>query len=93
MTEENESNLIEIQDEDGNIIKCEVFDIVEFEGKTYALVYPLDQVDSEEPEGIILEYFEEGDEGFFQSVDDEDEFNRVCEFFESIDYDDEDEDE
>ena len=61
MTEEMESNVVEIQDEDGNVTKCEIYDIVEFEEKNYALLLPLDDEDEEDPELIVLEYKEEGD--------------------------------
>ena len=35
---DEELNLVELSDEEGNIINCEVYDIVEFEEKTYALL-------------------------------------------------------
>ena len=93
MTEEMESNIVEIQDEDGNVTKCEVYDIVEFEDKNYALLLPLEDEDEEEPELIVLEYKEEGEEGFFQSIDDEKEFDRVCEYIQTLEYEDEDDEE
>ena len=31
-----------------------------------------------------LEYVEDGDEGYFQNIDDEDEFERVSEYIESL---------
>ena len=44
----------------------------------------------------IMEYVEEGEdedaEGYFQSIEDEDEFNRVCNYIESLE-DEEDEEE
>ena len=42
MTNE-EPNFVELCDEDGNITKCEVYDIVDFEEKTYAMLLPLDE--------------------------------------------------
>ena len=84
MAEETEQNLVEIQDEDGNVTTCEVYDIVEFEDKTYALLYPLEDEDSDEAELIVLEYIEEGDECYFQNIEDEDEFDRVCEYIQSL---------
>lgn len=79
-----EQNFVEICDEDGNVTKCEVYDVVDFEEKTYALLLPLDEENEEDPELIVLEYIEEGEEGYFQNIDDEDEFNRVCEYIESL---------
>lgn len=91
MTEEMESNLVEIQDEDGNVTKCEIYDIVEFEEKNYALLLPLEDESEEDPELIVLEYIEKDDEGYFQSIDDENEFERVCEYIQSLEYEDDEE--
>ena len=81
---DEELNLVELSDEEGNIINCEVYDIVEFEEKTYALLLPVDEESSEDPELIVLEYIEEGEEASFVSIEDEDEYNRVCEYIESL---------
>ena len=81
---EQEQNFVEIVDEEGNVTKCEVYDVIDFEDKTYAMLLPIDEEDSDEPELIVLEYIEEGDEVYFQNIDDEDEFNRVCEYIESL---------
>ena len=89
---EEEQNIVTITDENGDEAQCEVYDIVEFEDKSYALLLPLDE-DEEDAELIVLEYIEEGDECYFQSIDDEGEFNRVCEYIQNLEYDDEDEDE
>ena len=85
---EEEQNIVEIVDEDGVAVNCEVYDVVEFEGKSYALLIPLDEEDEEDAEYIVLQYIEEGDECYFQSIDNEDEFNRVCEYIQSLDFDD-----
>lgn len=82
MTEEQ--NFVELCDEEGNITKCEVYDIVDFEGKTYAMLLPLEEENEEDPELIVLEYLEEGEECYFQNIDDEDEFERVCDYIESL---------
>ena len=82
MTEEQ--NFVELCDEEGNITKCEVYDIVDFEGKTYAMLLPLEEDNEEDPELIVLEYLEEGEECYFQNIDDEEEFERVCDYIESL---------
>ena len=81
---DEEMNLVELSDEEGNVTSCEIYDIVEFEGKTYAMLLPLEEENEEEPELIVLEYVEEGEEGTFVSIEDEDEFNRVCDYIESL---------
>ena len=83
MTEELESNLVELADEDGNVTQCEIYDVVDFEGKTYVMLLPQEE-GVEDPEIIVMEYIEEGEEGFFQNIDDEEEFDRVCEYIESL---------
>ena len=90
---EEERNLVEITDEDGNATQCEVYDVVDFEDKTYALLLPLDDEDDEEAEMIVLEYIEEGDECYFQNIEDEDEFERVCEYIQSLEYEDDEDEE
>ena len=82
MTEEQ--NFVELCDEEGNITKCEVYDIVDFEGKTYAMLLPLEEENEEDPELIVLEYLEEGEDCYFQNIDDEEEFERVCDYIESL---------
>ena len=92
---EEEQNIVEIMDEDGVATQCEVFDVIEFEGKSYALLLPLDEAEEEDSELIVLEYIEEGDECYFQSIDDEEEFDKVCAYIQTLDiedFDDDDED-
>jgi uncharacterized protein YrzB (UPF0473 family) len=83
MTNE-EQNFVELCDEEGVVTKCEVYDVIDFEEKTYALFLPIEEDSEEEPELILLEYIEEGEEGFFQNIDDEEEFERVSEYYESL---------
>lgn len=83
MTEENE-NMIEIVDDDGTVIKCELYDIIEFENNQYALLVEADS-EEEEPEIVLMRYTEEGEESYFETIDDDDEFQRVSEYIESLD--------
>ena len=53
---EEELNLVELSDEEGNVTSCEIYDIVEFEGKTYAMLLPVEESEAEDPELIVLEY-------------------------------------
>lgn len=79
-----EQNFVELCDEEGNVTKCEVYDVVDFEEKTYALLLPLEDENVDDPELILLEYVEEGEDGYFQNIDDEEEFERVSEYIESL---------
>ena len=97
MSEEmnEEQQYVEVLWEDGTTVKCEIYDVIEFEEKTYALLIPLGETD-DDTEVIVMEYIEEDeDNGYFKSIEDEDEFNRVCEYVQSMeddeDFDDEEE--
>ncbi len=83
-------NTIEIIDDDGTTIKCELYDIVEFDGKQYAVLAEKDS-EEEEPELVLMRYTEEGEESYFETIDDDDEFERVSEYIENLDTEDEDE--
>ncbi len=86
MSEELEQNYVEILGDDGSILKCEIYDIVDFEEKTYALLLPLEETDNnEENEVIVMEYVEEGEDGYFKNIENETEFQKVCEYIESLD--------
>ena len=96
MSEEQNEDIqyVEVLWEDGSVIKCEIYDVIDFENKTYALLIPLGE-DDEDTEVIVMEYVEDDeDNAHFQTIEDEDEFNRVCEYvqsFEDEEYDDEEE--
>ena len=89
MSEENqeiEQQYVEIFGDDGNIVKCEIYDIVDYDDKTYAMLLPLSEdKDDEDSEVIVMEYVENGDDGYFKNIDDDTEFQRVCEYIESLD--------
>ena len=95
MSEEQneEQHYVEVLWEDGSILKCEIYDVVDFENKTYALLIPLGE-DDDDTEVIVMEYVEEDeDNGYFKSIEDEKEFNRVCEYVQTMDEDEFEEDE
>ncbi|MBR6301260.1 DUF1292 domain-containing protein [bacterium] len=79
----DEENIIEMTDEDGNVVRCELFDIVEFEGKQYALLLEADS-EEEEPEVVLMRYTEDGDDVFFETIDDDKEFDNVQNYIESL---------
>ena len=83
-----EQQYVEVLWEDGSIIKCEIYAVIEFENKTYALLIPLGE-DDEDTEVIVMEYVEDDeDSAHFQTIEDEDEFNRVCEYVQTIEEED-----
>ncbi len=80
---EIENNTIEIIDEEGKTLKCELFDIVEFEGSQYALLLESDNKD-DDPELVIMKYVEEDGESYFETIEDDDEFERVSDYVENL---------
>lgn len=97
MSEEQNEDIqyVEVLWEDGSVIKCEIYDVIDFEEKTYALLIPLGEED-EDTEVIVMEYVEDDeDNAHFQTIEDEAEFNRVCDYVKSLEeeYEDEDEEE
>lgn len=82
---EEENNLIELEDENGKIIKCALYDIIDFEGKQYAILADVtDGIDEEEPETIVVQYTEDGEDAYFETIDDDDEFDRVTEYIDKL---------
>ena len=86
-----EDNFIEITDEKGNSIKCELYDIIDFEGNQYAVLAEVDEngLQDEDPELVLMRYSEEDGSSYFETISDDDEFDRVSEYIDTLDYDDE----
>ncbi len=84
MNEDFGGDYITIADEEGNEFELEVLDTIEFEGQTYTVFVPADieEMDVDDPDyGLIfLKNREENGEELFDSVDDDDELNRVYEY-------------
>ena len=89
---EKENNVVEITDDEGNAIKCEIYDIIEFEDKQYAIVAPA-VVGEGEPEMVLMRYTEENGESYFETIEDDDEFDRVSEYADELMYMEEEEEE
>lgn len=90
---ENEENqLIETVDENGNVITFELYDIVEVDEQEYALLLPAeDDEESEEAELVIMRLTKDGEDYIFETIDEEDEFEKVASYVESLQDEDEEE--
>ncbi len=77
-----ENKIIETIDEEGNPVKFELYNIIEFEDKDYALLRPLESEDTEEL--VLMEIVADGEEYSFETIEDDDEFERVSEYIESL---------
>ena len=85
-----------LTDEDGNENEFELLGSTEIDGCTYLALEPV----AENPEGeyVILKMEKDGEEDILDTIDDDDEFDRVADYFEDelfseISYDDMDADE
>ena len=78
-------DFISVTDEDGNEFELELVDSVELEGSTYTVFVPadIDEMDPEDPDYgfVILKNIEENGEELYASVDDDDELDRVYEYY------------
>ncbi len=83
--EMNEDQIIETVTEDGEVVQFKLFDIIEFEEKEYALLLPVEETDDEDSEIVLMRLTKEDDDYLFETIDDDDEFERVSEYIESID--------
>ena len=83
--EMNEDQIIETVTEDGEVVQFKLFDIIEFKEKEYALLLPVEETDDEDSEIVLMRLTKEDDDYLFETIDDDDEFEKVSEYIESID--------
>lgn len=80
---DDKDNIVETVDEDGNVINFKLFDIIEFENKEYALLLPVES-EEDEDELVIMKLIKDDEEYSFETIDDDDEFDRVSEYLEEL---------
>lgn len=91
--EDVNEQLIETIDEEGNVINFELLDIIEKDGKEYALLLPVTEEEEEEQEVVLMSLKKDGEEYVFEAIEDDDEFNAVVEYIDTLQDEDEDEEE
>lgn len=79
-----ENQIIETIDEEGNVIKFELFDIVEVDEQEYALLLPTDAEEGEEDEIVLMKLSKDGEDYLFETIDDDAEFEKVAAYVESL---------
>ena len=88
MNEEYGGDFVTIVDEDGQEFELEILDTLEMDGKTYTVFAPADieDMDVNDPDYglIILRTTEEDGEEVYDSVDDEEELERVYNLYQEI---------
>ncbi|HIT92340.1 MAG TPA: DUF1292 domain-containing protein [Candidatus Stercorousia faecigallinarum] len=85
----DEDQIIETIDENGNVIKFELFDIVEVDEQEYALLLPVEEEEGDEV--VLMKLTKDGEEYLFETIDDDEEFEKVAAYVESMEDEDEDE--
>ena len=81
--EEMEEQLIETVDEEGNIIN---FELIDMDGHEYVLLLPKEENDDpeEEKEVVLMRLTKEGEEYVFEMIEDDEEFNKVVDYIDSL---------
>ena len=93
-----ESSVFTLTDEEGNEIDFEVIGQHEMNGEHYVALLPAEEADADdgsdivEYEYVILKLAKDGDEEILVTVDDDDEFDDIADYFDDlfsqeIDYD------
>ena len=88
---DEEQQIIETVDEQGNVIKLELFDIVEVDEKEYALLLPVETEAGEEDEIVLMRLSKDGEDYLFETIDDDKEFEKVAAYVESLEDEEEEE--
>ena len=80
---DEESNIVVLNDEDGNEIKFEFLDLIEYESEEYVVLLPVDEEGENDDGEVVILKLEDSDtdEESYVSVDDEDVLNAVFEIF------------
>ncbi len=86
--EETEEQMIETIDEDGNVVNFELIDIIEMDGKEYGLLLPKEENENDDPnverEVVLMRLTKEGEEYIFEMIEDDEEFNKVVDFIDTL---------
>lgn len=78
-----EKQIIETVDEEGKAVNFELFDIVEFEEKEYALLLPADS-DNDDDEVVLMRLTKDGEDYLFEAIESDEEFDKVAEYIENL---------
>lgn len=97
---ELDNQVIQTEDEDGNLHNFELIDIIEVDEQEYGILLYVEEEgaeeESEEQELAIMRLVKDGEAYIFETIEDEAEFEKVSAFVEAelnADFDEEDEEE
>ncbi len=80
---DDESNIVVLNDENGNEIRFEFLDLIEYESEEYVVLLPIDEEGENDDGEVVILKLEDSDtdEESYVSVDDETVLNAVFEIF------------
>ena len=85
MSEEFNPDIVTLSDDEGNDFTFEVLDAIETDDARYVALSPVhdspEEFIEDSGELVILKVIDEGDESFFEEIEDDDEYNFVSEAF------------
>lgn len=87
-TQQDEA-MITLEGEDGHSYSCQILDIFEFENQEYALLLKMGDAKSESAEEedgslVIMRLIQREDQSIFQTIESDDEFERVVAHVEEL---------
>ena len=87
---QQEEATITLEGEDGSSYSCQILNIFEFEKQEYALLLKASEPKEETPSNseedslVIMRLTEREDQSIFQTIESDDEFNRVVAYVEKL---------
>lgn len=78
----DEEQIIETVDENGNVVKFELYDIVEVDEQEYALLLPVEEEEGDEI--VLMKLTKDGEEYLFETIEDDAEFEKVANYVETM---------
>ena len=80
----DEDQIIETVDENGKVVRFELFDVVEVDEQEYALLLPV-EAEEDNDELILMRLTKDGEEYLFETIEDDEEFDKVATYVENMD--------
>ena len=79
----DEDQIIETVDENGKVVRFELFDVVEVDEQEYALLLPVETEENDEL--VLMRLTKDGEEYLFETIEDDEEFDKVATYVENMD--------
>ena len=80
----DEDQIIETVDENGKVVRFELFDVVEVDEQEYALLLPV-EAEEDNDELVLMRLTKDGEEYLFETIEDDEEFDKVATYVENMD--------